>query len=1141
MVEPFASVVYNTLLSGRSKLNSVARTVVTPSSRTVGPQYFTPQPRRLKGKIKSQDVPEEAPLDRSLREWSSSSSRHLFWWPYELSHGERGAPSTKRRKRPHPRPRIVKSLLTMPGNGQRRHSSNASEGSLSKNLEQPSISDFSRHEQKIKRFERINQLPRSEVDLEEAWSTYQDAVQYDLPLPSKMSFVDKYVSAVEMLHRSRASAEQLKNLSKRAGRMLEDLEPSIGPGTRFDQWRLCLLARSCALHGHYSDAVQAIHDADAIPLPYAHRAGIPYAYEMILTSIMRFEGNLAAMGFIGDEWENLSTHLDFKSSAVHTGAQKRAGTCLRTTAQRVAAEITDPMPFLEKEEWNHERRTNVGCFFIQALAHAHLGLEGREVLSSMQRLHLQVPRHFQYMLVRSLARRPATMYAAVDLFKSLPHGGQDVPYLQLGLHLYARQGAIETAEDFFSSITEVAVPSPEDTAALIHGYAMADNPTRAEEAFEKFFPLKDGKRTNSPTLPHYSAVIYAHAKQAGANQASITRWLTAMANENLVPNEHVFTIVLNAFAAAGDFESTMTVLQQMRKAGVRPNVVTYTIVITLLAHRKDPMGAEALFKRALKEGIVPDNRMIVSVMNAHVEGGSWKGVIRAYDYLMSARITALSLEVYNTLMKAYVLIGAPFSVVYKFFKRLEQSKAKPDAYTYSLLVQSACDAGLMSIAADIYYDMEQLFKDRPERNINANVYILTILMAGFLQHGDKVKAKAVYDEMVELGIHPSPVTFRIILKAYANERSKASLEIAEAFIKTLVAVPEEERTWKKPKYDSAGALHHLYSPVISGYARLNSPEDVERVLQDMQDAGEPTSLGTMTALMDVYRRTFNVDAVNEIWPQVKEFGIQLTSKDWMTPEDGPSEITRGIRGNVLCVPLSIYIDALSAAGQHDDIAAVWKELRTRGFSFDSHNWNHLAVALVRAGQVERAFEVVERVIIPYQELSISSNQARDRNPSSPLFSDAIAERKAREEKEEEEVPNLKPLRGSHRNTAVKISKSKSQYIPGFESDNEDHGNDFAYHLHILHQISPSWATWQAHNATLSVLLMAYNHLSNGRLVKATGTIGNNFDPDESSHAREMLNTIYSQYPKTIQLIIEYDERERNKLGSDEYDKQYTWG
>ncbi|KAG6817877.1 hypothetical protein H0H87_001709 [Tephrocybe sp. NHM501043] len=1058
----------------------------------------------------------------------------------ELSHGEAANLRLRKLKRPKPRARLVRSPLTMPG--QRRHASHASDGSPVLLLKgQPSISDFSRHEHRIQRFQHIVQLPRSEVDLDHAWMAYQGIVEYDLPLTTKMSFADKFVSALELMYRTKTPQARLQELGSRADAILNDLEPSIGPGTRFDQWRLCLVARTLALLGLHKAAAEAILQADAIPLEYQHRAGIPYAYEMVLTSLVRSGGNLRAVEFIGENWEHLATYLDFKSSAVHSGKHQRAGNSLRTTASRIAAEIVNPAPFLEKEGWTPELRESIGCFFIQSLSHALLGLDGREVLVKMQQLHLRVPQHIQFMLARSLARRTTTVPAAIALFKTIPHGEADIPYKQLGLHLYGKQGAIDTAEEYFRSITELSAPSSEDIASLIFAYAMVDNVKRAEEIFEEYFPLKDGKRCNSPGLTHYSAVIFSHARKGGNNQPSITRWLTDMANEDMVPNEHIFTIVLNAFAAAGDLESTMAVLEQMRESGVRPNVVTYTIVITLLAHRKDPMGAEAVFKRALREGVVPDDRMIVSVMNAHVEGGSWQGVIRAYDYVSSARVTALSLEVYNTLMKAYVLIGAPFNVVYKFFKRLEQSKAKPDQYTYSLLVQSACDAGLLKIAADIYYDMEQLYKDNPERNLDANVYILTILMAGFLQHGDKVKAKAVYDEMLELGIQPSSITFGVILGAYGNEKSKASLEIAETFIKSLLAVPEEERLWKKPKYDSESALHHLYAPVITGYARMKSPEDVERVYQDMQDAGGPPSLGTLTALMDVYRRTFNVDAVKEIWPQIYELGIKTTSKDWMAPEDGPSEITRGIRGNVLCVPLSIYIDALSAAGEHDEIAAVWKDLRARGFSFDSNNWNHLAVALVRAGQVERAFEVIERVIIPYQTLSINSNKARDRNPTSPLLSDVLPEQNEDEEEEEDEVPGIKPWRGGDRVLKAKLAHRKTRFREDFHPDYEDEQVDFAYHLHILHQISPAWATWRAHNATLSMLLIAYNHLNGGHLMKATGTPEGERDPSEGATAREMLNRIYTKYPKTVQQVLDYDAKVRQKMRSDHYNRYYVWG
>ncbi|KAG6903397.1 hypothetical protein C0995_005420 [Termitomyces sp. Mi166 len=1151
MVEPFSSVVYNTLLSGRSKLNSVVRTVATfPPRSSIGPNFFTPEPRRVKGKNKLEDVVPEAPLDQSLREWSSSSSRHLFWWPFrthlmmldELSHDEKTAPSKTRPKRPpKPRPRIMRPLLMSPHYAfQRRNVSHATESDSESppDRDLPSTSEFSKHEQRIQRFQRITQLPRSEVDLDHAWNVYRASKQYDLPLSTKMSFVDKYISAAELRYQSSSSensADDIDSLGENALSILDDLKSDISPGSRFDQWRLTLQTRALALRGDYEGATKVLRDADHIPLSPQLKLGITYAYEMILTSIIRRGGNVRAMEYIGDQWKGIFPHIRLSAFGTNTEGRQRV-VSLRKLATHIAAEIDEPLPFLEKEGWDKKRREDIGTFFIVALSGADLATEGLEVFSAMQRLNLDVPRKFQFMLIRSLARRNASMSTALDMYKSIYQSEKDLPYLRLGVYLYARKGDIEALEDCFNKVKALAAPGVDDIASLIHGYAMTYDVKRAEETFEEFFPCdENGKRTNSPRISHYAAVINAHARKEACDQKRISFWLKDLANADMVPNEFVFTIVLNAFAAAGDFESTMALLGQMREAGIRPNVVTYTIVITLLAHRKDPVGAEAVFKRALKEGVTPDNRMIVALMNAHVEGGSWQGVIRAYDYLMAARVTAFSLEVYNTLMKAYVLIGAPFNIVYKFFKRLERTKVKPDAYTYSLLVQSACDAGLMKIAADIYYDMRE--RRTLDRNLDANVYILTILMAGFLQHGDNVRAQKVYREMLELGINPSPITYRAILQAYGNERSKKSLEIAEQFIKSLVAVPEEERTWKKPKYDSLSALHHLYGPVIHGWARMQSPEDVERVFQDLQNSGGTPSIGTLTALMDVYRRTFNIDAVREIWPSIQELGLKFTSKDWMTPEDGPSEITRGIRGNILCVPLSIYIDALSAAGEHSEIAGIWKDLRGRGFSFDSHNWNHLSVAMVRAGEVERAFEVIERVIIPYQELSINSRKMRDRSPSSPLLSDALTEG---QEEEEEEVPSVPAVRSVNRQTAAKISRSRTRDMEGFQID-EDHNDDFAYHLHILHQISPSWATWKAHKATLSVLLMAFNSLHDGRLVRPTGTTKEYEDEDESSNAREMLHRIYSKCPKTIQLVLEHDEKEREMLTSEEYNERYNLG
>ncbi|KAG6821494.1 hypothetical protein H0H93_000002 [Arthromyces matolae] len=1037
-------------------------------------------------------------------------------------------------KKPKPRARLFRSSpdLSM----QRWHSS--SSNAIETSDRTFAISSFGRNEQRIQKFQALTSVHRKDLNLEEAWNTYQDIRDLELPLSSLMAFVDHFCKAAEETYRkSTATDEELRLLGQRLDSMIDDLSTFIKyPGTKADLWRLAIRSRAFSMQGDYKTALENLHSATDIPLPEYNRTPIPYAYRSLMLALQRSKGKEEAMKFLGDEWSNVARYLDSTAPVKLEGPPLSAARQFRTLAERLAIELDDPFKIIEQEHWDKKRREGVGCFFILSYLHQHLPLESRELLFRLKTRNYDIPMRFQLLLIRYLSKSAGSRRAALDIYNSLKPTQHDLlEYKSTGIILYSRMGNVKYMEECFEEVKKLAAPSEETITSLIHGYGIAGLPERSTDIFEEYFPIDEmtGKRKMTPSTSAYAAIIDAHSRRHPIDHTAISKWLADLASQGHTPNQIIFTIVLNAFAAEGDLNSAMKVLEQMREANVQPNAVTYTIIITLLAHRKDPAGAESIFKLALKEGVKIDNRMIVAIMNAHVEGNSWRGVIRAYDYLAASQHIGLSLEVYNTLMKAYVLIGAPFNIVYRFFKRLEQTRTKPDAYTYALLVQSACDAGLMGIAADIYYDMEQAFRENPHRNLEANYYVLTILMAGFLRQGDKVKAKGVYDEMLDLGINPSPITYSTILSAYGNEKSEESMRIAEEFIKTLVAVPEKMRTWTKPKYDLVTPLHHLYGPVMTAWARMKSPDNVERVYQEMLEAGAPPSPGTLTALMDVYRRTFNVGAVMEIWPQIKELGLNLTSKDWMPEEDNPKD-GRGLRGNILTVPLSIYIDALSSCGEHLEIASVWKDLRARGFSFDSHNWNHLTVALVRAGEVERAFEVLERVIIPYQELSITSENTRNRNPKSPLMTDAVND-------EEGDASAVSKFRD--RRIAAQLTAKHTRDIEGFRIGDETPTYDFAYHLHILHQISPAWASWKAHRATLSVLLLAFNRLHDGSLVHATqpnGSRDRHPIANEAQMARDILSRIYSNYPKTVQLVLEHNDKEKHYLTPEQYKEKYRW-
>jgi pentatricopeptide repeat-containing protein PET309 len=191
------------------------------------------------------------------------------------------------------------------------------------------------------------------------------------------------------------------------------------------------------------------------------------------------------------------------------------------------------------------------------------------------------------------------------------------------------------------------------------------------------------------------------------------------------PTAILLQAVIQAYTSKiNNLQGLSDVFSKMRKLGAKPDVATYTILLGLFADRKDSESAESLYKSACEEGIIPDIRMTKSLMDAHVGSGSLEGAIRVFDYLSSQPITSryLPLEVYNVVIKAHVLMGAPFHVVSRLFFKLKKMNLVPDKYSYSLLVLSACDAGQLNMATDIYYEMVREEEANPSVSlISANV------------------------------------------------------------------------------------------------------------------------------------------------------------------------------------------------------------------------------------------------------------------------------------------------------------------------------------------------------------------------------------------------------------------------------------
>ncbi|KAL0949239.1 hypothetical protein HGRIS_009317 [Hohenbuehelia grisea] len=937
---------------------------------------------------------------------------------------------------------------------------------------------------------------------------------------------------LELLHRrGQAIRDILMGLKSRpAGRALAV------------QAQNCLLIRAHALAGELEEANNLFDQIGTTIRKLNEDCGALTAYENTILSIQRHLGDHSMFGFIMQEWDRIAAYLTTDPHRWHHTTHKVVDIAFRRKLYHLLSEIADPVSIirtmLQEQPADVLRASEL---LLMALCSHTLAHDAYDVYSMALKSGVRVMDKVALILVRTLVREEM-FEEANSIFASVHtrflHASLERYYLSTGLYLSAHQGKVAETEQFFERIGQLpGYVDDADTAHLMYAYATLGKADDTVEVFRQLFPT-DPKVPRTPTSLHYSMIIYAYAQKG--DFVAMNHWLETMSSAGFQPDIYVYSIILRSFALRGDMDSIAAALDQMRAAGVPPNRVSYTTVISLLANRRDPIGAETLYKRAIAEGIVPDRRMVSSVMNAHVEAGSWPGVIRAFDYLNSspARNLRLTVEVYNTLLKAYVLIGAPFRIVSRLFNRLEKANVRPDSHTFALLIQSACDSGQMTIAAAIFQEMEKIAVHR-QSTLHIDIYVLTILMAGYLRLNDKISAKRMYDEMQKRGIQPSAVTFGTILSAYGNEKTEDSLKIAEEFLESLMSVERSQRVWDVPSKGRRSALETVYGPLMAAYASQQRPEDVERIFQGFLDQGGEPSIGILAALLNAYRFTYNIDGVLQVWPQIFHLGLKFTNSDALFASL-PDDPTRPrLNANVLCVPLSIYIDALSAAGMHTAIAEEWQKFQKHGFTFDSHNWNHLVVALVRAGEPERAFEVLERVILPYQRQTEHLQAPRNATPESPL---TFLGDKPPPPGPSQEPPLHKPRSRAWRQRKL---RQRSDVYEDLEAEREarEGGTDFVHPLYILHQISPLWNTWAPHVASLNVLLLVLSRLEEGLLIEPVVPGADPPeelpDPARRQAARELLGRIYRDYPDATQAVRWHELNEQRRLGTD-YDSTFKW-
>lgn len=800
--------------------------------------------------------------------------------------------------------------------------------------------------------------------------------------------------------------------------------------------------------------------------------------------------------------------------------------------------LEDPASFLGgmSAYWEEEELSRIGCTLISVLCQIRLIDEALSVLEELLRRNLKVEYGLRHFLIRVLAQQEE-FGTAKELYPAFaPKDGasnaERRSYYATGLYMYSHMGDQRNAEELFRWLDTHDEITPQDITLVLYASAIKGDTGRAVQLFEKLF---DEKRisTIEPSSYHFGTMLTAFVV---ANDIDgMNEWVQRSTETKNGMDLVTYNTCLNMLVRQNNISGVRAILDHMRSQVIKPDVISYTTIISALARRRDLIGAELVFKQMVDEGIAPDRMALTALMNAHVETGSWQGVIRIFDYLrfLPMKQLSITIEVFNTLMKAYVQIGAPLDVVIKHFRKLKTMNMKPNNRTFSLLIQSACDSGRMDIARNLLVRMDELSGDRSS-NVQITREALSIVMAAYLRMGDETQARIIHQYMLEQGFQPSAHGIASIVNSYATSSDNGTKDAEEYVNALLDGSPEEQRTWAEHASGRGNALSFLYVPLIKEHVRNKDVGEVEKIYNQYVERGEKPTIEILSLLLDVYRHVENIEGVLRVWPLIIEQAMTRTDEidDLLTSKDVNDKFIRDRRrSSLICVPLSSYIDALSQAGMHLEIAHTWNKLRASGFQFDAHNWNHLVVALVRAGQVLRAFEIVEKVILPYQRQAIQAVKLRRKGMSSPLLFMDPDNRKDIEEK-----PTLKH---SHSETTrINLTKYNTRNY-SLEHQAQEDESDFAFDLQLIQEMSPEWNIWRPFYVTQRALANALDELEAGRLVKPIEpriSLNDSYkepvyspEENESEKAAELLQKIIDGYPQAVQKLAQWaalDEQNR---------------
>ncbi|KAE8681286.1 cell division cycle 20.1, cofactor of APC complex-like [Hibiscus syriacus] len=287
-------------------------------------------------------------------------------------------------------------------------------------------------------------------------------------------------------------------------------------------------------------------------------------------------------------------------------------------------------------------------------------------------------------------------------------------------------------------------------------------------------------------------------------------------------------------------------LNDMKKHGVEPDMVTYNILTKGFRLHGQMDGAWILIQRMLDKGSNPDVVTYTILICGHCQNGNVKEGLKLREEMLSCGLR-LSVLLYSVLFSSLCKIGQLHEALVLFYE-MEEQDLEPDHVTYSILIHGFCKRGEngMILEARMYFD-SLIMNDWAD-----DIVLYNIMVDGYVRQGNLEEALELYKIITEKGITPTTVTFNSLIYGFCKNGNLAEarrlvetirlhgLEPTVVTYTTLMNAYCEDgnmrcmlKLLQEMHAKGIRPTHVTCTVIIKGFCKQQKLQEAIRLLQDM--------------------------------------------------------------------------------------------------------------------------------------------------------------------------------------------------------------------------------------------------------------------------------------------------------------------